>query len=364
MDYRKRVLRLRRRLKGFDALLVTSRQNVRYLTGFTGSAGFVFIGPDTDLFVTDFRYKEQAVSEVNSCEVRVESKPMVSTLKSLCKKGRSGKSRKIKRLGFEPSVSYAFYSELKEAKPGPALIPMGDTLERMRELKDDAELALIKVAVQIAEEAFLHIKPFIRAGRTERSIALRLERMMKELGSAALPFEIIVASGPNSSKPHAGAFGRKFRPGDLVTIDWGAQSGGYCSDMTRTLLLSGGRDMAKKKRIYSLVKRANSKAIKHLAPGVRLRAVDLQARALISSAGYGEYFGHGLGHGVGLDVHEAPRLSPRARRTARTGMVVTIEPGIYVPHLGGVRIEDMAFVGRVKADVLTHLPVELEIIGS
>ena len=355
MDHRRRVSRLRRKLRNFDALLVYSPPNVRYLTGFTGSAGFVLIAPEADIFVTDFRYREQAAVEVQSCEVRVEDRPMAKILYSFCKKAG------IKRFGFEPVISFSLYSELKGLIPG--MLPFGDVLERMRELKDEQELCMINRAIKRAEDAFGHIKPHIRVGRTERSIALRLERRIKELGSGETPFPIIVASGANSAKPHAGAGEKKLKKGDLVTIDWGAEADGYSSDMTRTFLLAGGNDMAIKKKIYSIVKRANRAALKALKPGAGLKAIDAVARGFIKDKGFGEYFGHGLGHGVGLDVHENPRLSPKGKGRAREGMVLTIEPGIYMPGLGGVRIEDMAFVTGKGKSVLTKLPVELEILG-
>ena len=355
MDHRRRVLRLRRKLKDFNALLVSTSKNVRYLTGFTGSAGYVLIRPEGDLFVTDFRYREQSESEVPDMEVLIEARGMTEAIKALTR------GRKMKKLGIEPSISFALYSELKSARLHPHT--MDDAIERMRMQKDKEELLEIKEAVRRAEDAFVHIKPHIRAGRTERSIALRLERRMKELGSGETPFPIIVASGANSSKPHAGASEKKLKKGDLVTIDWGAEAGGYCSDMTRTFLLAGGKDLAKKKRIYSLVKRANKRGMKSLRAGVRLKAVDSAARRVISDAGFGQYFGHGLGHGVGLDVHEGPRLSPKGKGCVRQGMVLTIEPGIYLPGIGGVRIEDMVFVTNNSKQVLTKLPVELEILG-
>jgi Xaa-Pro aminopeptidase len=355
MDYRRRVLRLRRKLKDLTAILVTSSKNIRYLTGFTGSAGFVILRPEGDLFVTDFRYKEQSALEVNAMEVHIETKGMTEALKAMLK------GRKLRKLGIEPLISFALYSELRDAKLNPHSLE--DSLERMRMIKDKEELVFIKEAIRRAEDAFLDIKPYIKAGVTERGIALRLERRMKELGSGELPFPIIVASGANSAKPHAGASEKKLKKGDLLTIDWGAEADGYCSDMTRTLLIAGGSDMAKKKKIYSIVKRANRAALKALGPGVGLKAIDGVARSLIVEKGYGEYFGHGLGHGVGLDVHEGPRLSPKGSGRAKKGMVVTIEPGIYIPEMGGVRIEDMAVVTENGKQILTKLPVELEIIG-
>jgi Xaa-Pro aminopeptidase len=356
MDNPGRLLRLKKKLRAFDAVLVTSRENIRYLTGFTGSSGFVFISRDFSTLVTDFRYREQSADEVRGCDVLIEGRSFHSAVKAICR--RHG----AKRIGFEGSLGYSQYSSLASSSIEP--VPMGDMLERMREQKDDGEVGFIVNAVERAERAFLDIKPRIRAGVREREIALRLEQRVRELGSGGVPFDIIVASGPNSSRPHASATERKLAPGDLLTIDWGAEAGGYFSDMTRTFLVSGGRGTAEKKRIYSLVLEANRRALRKLRAGVRLKDVDSAARGHIAKAGYGEHFGHGLGHGVGLEVHERPRLSPKSRASARPGMVVTVEPGIYVPGLGGVRIEDMALVEVSRARVLTKLPVQLEIIGS
>ncbi|NIR13308.1 MAG: M24 family metallopeptidase, partial [Desulfobacterales bacterium] len=228
--------------------------------------------------------------------------------------------------------------------------------------KEATELAAIRRAVKRAEEAFLEVKPRIRAGVTENSIALRLEERLRRKGCRRIPFDIIVASGPNSSLPHAKPTGRRLKPGDLVTIDWGGEADGYFSDMTRTFLLRGP-DMSEKKKIYHLVLAAQMEGLRVLAPGKGGRTVDSRARDVIKKAGYARYFGHGLGHGVGLDVHELPRLSPLSSGKLRKKMVVTVEPGVYVPGLGGVRIEDMAVLEEGGARRLTSLPRRLEILS-
>lgn len=356
MEYPRRLYRFRKKLGKLGAALVTSRENVRYLTGFTGSSGFVFVSRDFAALVTDFRYKEQSADEVSACDVLIDGRPFRSAVRALCR--RHG----VRKIGFEAGLEYSHYSSLLDAGLDPA--PMDGAVERMRELKDDHEVAMITEAVRMAERAFMDIKPRIRPGVREREIALRLERRIRELGSVRVPFDIIVASGPNSARPHAAATDKRLEPGDLLTIDWGAEAGGYFSDMTRSFLLAGGRNAVRKREIYSTVLEANRRALKKLRPGVRLRDVDSAARDYITKAGLGEYFGHGLGHGVGLEVHERPRLSMKSRAKARAGMVVTIEPGIYVPGLGGVRIEDMALVEGKSVRKLTELPVQLEIIGS
>jgi Xaa-Pro aminopeptidase len=233
----------------------------------------------------------------------------------------------------------------------------------VRAVKDEGEASLIKEAIRRAEKAFLEVKPFIRGGVRENTIARRLEERLRRQGVKHLPFDSIVASGPNSAMPHAGVTERKLAPGDFVVVDWGGEAGGYYSDMTRTLLLRGP-SMAKKREIYGVVRRAQRRGIESVGSRVKASQIDNSARDVIKKAGYGRYFGHSLGHGVGLEVHEAPRISGRNRASVREGMVFTVEPGVYVPGLGGVRIEDMVMVRRSGADVLTSLPRGLEIVGS
>ncbi|RMG67101.1 MAG: peptidase M24 family protein, partial [Nitrospirae bacterium] len=261
-------------------------------------------------------------------------------------------------LGFEETAPYSLYSSLKrELTP----VPVKDLVEEFRARKEKKEIELIKRAVFRAERAFLSIKRYIKRGATERSIALRLEEAIKREGTRRLPFDIIVASGENSALPHAGVTERKLRAGDLVVIDWGAEADGYFSDMTRTFLING-RGIEKKIEIYNIVLKANRKALKAASAGMMARELDQTARAEIQRAGYGECFGHGTGHGVGLDIHEAPRISFQSRDVLEKGMVFTIEPGIYISGLGGVRIEDMVCLGSSRARVLTTLPKELEIL--
>jgi Xaa-Pro aminopeptidase len=232
----------------------------------------------------------------------------------------------------------------------------------MRKIKDRGELRSISRAVERAGNAFIETKPYIRKGASELQLAARLEEALKKNGCRTLPFDIIVASGPNSSMPHARPTDNRIKPGDLVVIDWGGESDGYCSDMTRTFLMGGGADSSKKKEIYNIVLEANKKATGSVRDGAHARTVDKTAREVIKNAGYGEYFGHGTGHGVGLDVHELPRISRLGRETVKHGMVFTIEPGIYLPGTGGVRIEDMVVAGKDGCRVLTDLPRELEIL--
>ncbi len=338
--------------KRLCAMLVTDQKNVRYLSGFTGSSGFVLITNRGAFFITDFRYKEQSSREVRGMETVIARGPYLSVVKSILK------GLGIKRIGFENSAPYSLYSSLKKDLSPVAL---KEVVEKLRVRKSARELSHIRKAVKRAERAFVSIKGFIKKGVTERSIALRLEEAIKRQGSRRLPFDIIVASGENSALPHAGVTERRLGAGDLVVIDWGAESEGYFSDMTRTFLIKG-KDMEKKMALYEIVRKANRQALKAARAGIKAAELDSVARGIIKDAGYGEYFGHGTGHGVGLDIHEAPRISFQSKDVLREGMVFTVEPGIYISGIGGVRIEDMLFLGRSKARVLTSLPRELEIL--
>jgi Xaa-Pro aminopeptidase len=231
----------------------------------------------------------------------------------------------------------------------------------LRIVKEKEEVGSIKLAVKLAEKAFVKIRPGIKAGVTEKAIALRLEERLRREGSEGLPFDIIVASGENSALPHAKPSTRRLKPGDLLIVDWGARFGGYCADMTRTFLLKG-KVLSRKKEIYNIVLNANRSAIERVKARASTASIDKSARDVIKKAGYGEFFGHATGHGVGLEVHERPSISRRLSTKVREGMVFTVEPGIYVPGLGGVRIEDMVAVGARGAVRLTSLPRRLEII--
>jgi Xaa-Pro aminopeptidase len=229
-------------------------------------------------------------------------------------------------------------------------------------VKGALELKMITAAIERAEKAFLEVKPYIRPGFSERHLALRLEAELKGRGCAAIPFDIIVAAGRNSAMPHAKPTDNRVKQGDFVMFDWGGEAGGYFSDMTRTFLMRGGKDLSRKLEIYKTVLNANVKAIDSVREGIAARMVDKTARDVIKKAGYGNLFGHGTGHGVGLDVHELPRVSRFGRETIRSGMVFTIEPGIYLPAVGGVRIEDMVLAEKAGHKVMTSLPKKIEIL--
>ncbi len=339
--------------RGIDGFLVTDINNIRYLTSFSGSSAFLLITKKENIFVTDFRYKEQAEKEVRGWDIFIQRKGLIKGVKNL--------SRKIgiKNLGFESSVSYDLFRKLSRDLN---LKDFTGFIEKFRETKDSNEIYALKEAIRRAEKAFLDVKPYIKQGTKEKTIAIRLEERLRKRGCRRIPFEIIVASGPNSSMPHARPTERQLLKGDLIIIDWCGEADGYCSDMTRTLLIKGGDNIGKKKEIYQLVLAANKKAISCIYPGIKSKDVDSSTRHIIKKAGYGDFFGHGTGHGIGLQVHESPRITWNGREVLKENMIITVEPGIYLPGSGGVRIEDMVLVTAGGSEVLTALPKDLEII--
>lgn len=340
--------------KGIEGFLITNLRNVGYLSGFTGSSAYILITKGRNILVTDFRYKEEAEGNIKGWDVVIEKGRRLRTLMDLLKK--SG----IRNLGFESTVSYEFFEGLSKSDIG--LKPFRCAVERLRAVKDADEIRLIGDAAERAEKAFLDIKPYIREGSKEKAIALMLEERLKKRGCNNVPFDIIVASGGNSAMPHARASEKRLNEGDLVVIDWGGEAGGYFSDITRTFLIKGGKDIRRKKEIYSRVLKANREAVAAVRPGLAAKAIDEAARAVIRGAGYGRFFGHGTGHGIGLDVHELPRISGASAERLKNNMVFTIEPAIYIAGLGGVRIEDMVLVKEEMPYVMTRLPKRLEII--
>jgi len=353
LNERLTLIRESLRRKGIGGFLITNLISVRYLTGFRGSSGFALITGKHQVFVTDFRYREQAEQEVKGWDIMIEKGKRHSIIKKLVR------SMSIGSLGFETSLTYESYRDL--LKCGARLRPQRNVVEGMRAVKEEEEVSCIRESVSRAEKAFLDMKGHVRSGRREREIALILEERLKKRGCNAVPFDIIVASGPNSAMPHARATEKRLSPGDLVVIDWGGEADGYYSDMTRTLLLNG-TDLSKKRAIYEVVLRANREALLAVAPGIETRDVDKAARDVIRAAGYGSFFGHGTGHGVGLEVHEFPRITWTKSQAVREHMVFTVEPGIYMPGIGGVRIEDMVLVKPGTSEVLTTLPKELELV--
>ncbi|WP_136808543.1 M24 family metallopeptidase [Desulfosediminicola flagellatus] len=351
MDYSKRIAKLQKRLrkKQLDGLLVTEPHNRRYLSGYSAvdhnigeSSGVLLIPARGEgLLLTDFRFKLQAEREVQHLKVKLYKRGLTALLKKLLP------SLEMKKLGFESDYMLHSTHETMQkafAKPGITLVPVAGLIEKMRLIKDEEEIDLIRKSVALNEEVFLEIYPIINAKKTEIDIALAIESAMRKKGAEGASFDSIVASGDNSALPHAvpsSAFIQKNRP---ITIDMGLVLNGYCSDMTRTFV--PGKADKKYKKIHRIVRKAQLAGIKAVRAGVCGIDVDKAARDVIAEAGYGEYFGHSLGHGVGLAVHEAPRVAPRARQKLQAGMIVTVEPGIYIPGWGGIRLENMVVVRK------------------
>jgi len=339
---------------GLSGAIITDIKNVRYFSGFTGSDAALVVCENGGTFLTDGRYTTQAEGEVSAFPVK-EYRNKVEGIADAVK------ALKIRRVGIESRVlSYFLFTAVKSRLPGRSVVPITEDLACLRMIKDNDEVDALKQAVRISEEAFADMGPFIAAGGREDTIAVELEYRMKKRGSGVLPFPIIVASGENGALPHAHAGERKINPGDLVTVDFGAQYLGYHSDQTVTVMI--GTDGAKQREGYDVVLEAQRRAIDAVKPGVSVKEVDRVARDYIADRGYGQYFTHGTGHGVGLDIHEPPRISPLGEEMLDEGMVITVEPGIYIPGWGGVRIEDMVLVMKTGPSVLTTIPKSFKVI--
>ncbi len=344
MRDRKRLLKKELKEKNLDGFIISYPPNLRYLIGYTGDNGLLLLTHKGTVFFTDFRYKEQVKREVRGCRIRIAKKNLFDELAEYNLKG-------IKRLGFESQyISVNTYKRLARKLKGIKLVPYRDITGELRMVKDGEELLRIRRAARITDSVFKEIIPLIKPGMREKDLALEMEYRLKKRGDG-IPFPIIVASGPNSALPHAQPTNRRFKNHDFITLDFGTIYKGYASDFTRTLVL--GRASPRQREIYSIVLEAQRRAIEGIRPGIKATVVDGLARDYIKSKGYGEYFGHGLGHGVGLVVHEGPVLSGMSRDILRKDMVATVEPGIYIPRFGGVRIEDLIRVDSKGAEVLT-----------
>jgi Xaa-Pro aminopeptidase len=339
--------------KGLDGLVITKLPNIRYLSGFTGSEALLLLTRERDIFLTDFRYVEQAQRECKGLEIAERKRSPMKALGNLVKKLR------LKVLGFEPeALSFAQYSELKGTVR--KAMPVKGMVEEMREVKEEEEINCLKVALRVAEEAFEKVLKDIRPGLTERQIANRLDFNIKEAGAEGTAFNTICVADERASQPHAAPSDTPVKTGGSLLIDWGARWRSYNSDLTRVVFLN--RITPQAREIYKIVEKAQSLAIERIREGVTAREVDLAARNYIEKRGYGKNFGHGLGHGIGLEVHERPRLYKTNRRPLRAGMVITVEPGIYLPQRGGVRIEDIVLVKKRGCEVLSHTPKALEAV--
>lgn len=349
----RRISRLRQLMhqEGMDALLVTRREDVRYLTGFTGSAGSLLVASTRQLLITDFRYKLQARQEAKGAAILIQKNDFFSALQEVVSR------LKVKTLGFDETATTL--AELKKLKKLELRLKgREDLVGPLRRTKDDQEIRSIRLAIGRAEQAFRELKKFIKPGITEQELGLKLECLMRSKGSRKTAFDTIVASGRNGAMPHASVTNRRIRKGELVTLDFGAEANGYYSDITRTICV--GRPTAKQREIHALVLEAQTAAIRSVRPGVHCKSIDDAARTIIQKAGHGKHFGHGTGHGIGLMVHEGPSVSRLSKDRLEKDMVFSVEPGVYVPGWGGVRIEDLVLVTETGVKVLTTLPRELD----
>jgi len=334
--------------ENLDAFLVTTLSNVRYLSGYTGSNGILVITPKESVFLTDFRYKDQSQKEVKGSKVIIGERDLYDDLPRL----KPLKSKRIK-VGFEAAnLNFKTYKRLKTILPTALLIPTEDVVESILVRKDEEEIKKISSACRIADSVFSQILNLIQPGISEIDLAAEMEYMIKKTGADGPAFETIVASGKRSSMPHARASKKIIKNGDPITLDFGAMVDGYVSDITRTVFV--GKAPSRFKKVYDIVLRAQTSAIKSARPGLKGAELDKVARDVISKAGYGKYFGHGLGHGIGLLVHDYPKVSSKSKEVLKPNMVVTIEPGIYIPNWGGVRIEDDVLITRNGCKVLTR----------
>lgn len=369
MDYARRLFGVRSRMSadGLDALLITDLINVRYLCGFTGSNGYLFVTQEHSRFLTDGRYTFQAAGQVQGAQVQIcgSHKVVIDTLKDLAH------DEGLKRVGYEGAhVTVLSRGQSWEPPPGldkltlyfpeAELVPTQRVVEELRKVKDAGEIAAIKRAAVIGDQAFEYILGKIKPGVSERDLALDLEFYMRRQGAEAMSFEPIVAAAERSALPHAHPSDRLIERGRFVLLDFGCVVDGYCSDMTRTVVM-GPLD-ERHKEIYELVAASQAAGLEAVGPGIACGAVDKVARTVIDRAGHAEAFMHGLGHGVGLEIHEAPSLKKDFSELLEPGHVVTVEPGVYFENWGGVRVEDLVVVTEDGIQFMSQAPRELIVL--
>lgn len=335
-----------------EAIIIDSPHNRRYLSSFTGSAGLLLITQQADYLLTDFRYETQAPKEAEGFQVVIYSADPMDKLNELIAKHR------ITKVGFEQeSIPYATYKRYDQSLHSVSLVATSNIVEQLREVKDETEIAIIQEAAILADRAFEHILNYIKPGVREIDIALELEMFMRKHGATGTSFETIVASGERSALPHGVASERIIGNNEFVKLDFGAYYKGYCSDITRTVFV--GKPTDQHLQIYNIVLEAQLRGVQHIKAGMSGREADALCRDLITSYGYGDQFGHSTGHGLGMEVHELPRLSRLSEQLLVPGMVVTVEPGIYIAGFGGVRIEDDIVITPTGNKILTSSPKEL-----
>lgn len=342
--------------RNLDAMVITDPFNMCYVSGFRGGEGVLYISGTQKVLITDSRYTEQAENESDFTVVEENREHPRTTILRECME----KEEKTEgfRMGYEDqSLLCSQFDKMRADLDVTEWVPMKGDVDALRQIKSEEELAYLAKAEEIGDKAFEKILTILKPGMTELEVAAELEYQMKKEGAENLSFSTIVASGLNSSMPHAIPGEKKLEEGDFVTMDFGCTYKGYCSDMTRTVVL--GKASEKQKEIYNTVLKAQLAALDTIKAGVTGKSVDQVARDIIAEAGYGDCFGHGLGHSVGLFIHEEPRLSPNGETVLEEGMIETVEPGIYVPGFGGVRIEDMVAVTKEGCVNFTHSPKEL-----
>lgn len=335
--------------EGLDALLVTRLVNIRYLTGFTGSAALLLVTPDELLFVSDGRYGEQAAEQLDAAGVGARIEIAGVGQREILQKAAAG----LGRIGLEAhGVTWAQQrSFAQEWFPETEMVPTEELIEQLRRVKDAGEIARVRAACAIADDALGDVRDLLKEGVREQDFALELELAMRKRGASGMSFDPIVAAGENSAKPHARPSDRRFAQGDLVVLDFGCVVDGYCSDMTRTVGI-GPLDETKQ-RMYEVVLASQEAGRSAVRAGVSCAEIDGACREIIDAAGWGDAFTHGTGHGVGLEIHEAPRVAGTGGDSLLVGDIVTVEPGVYLPDIGGVRIEDTVVVTSDGCDVLT-----------
>ncbi|GAB4161093.1 MAG: aminopeptidase P family protein [Planctomycetaceae bacterium] len=356
--HQKRREKLLRKLRkeNLKSILITSEVNVSYLTGFTGDSSYLLLGPKLAILISDTRYTTQISEECPDLDVYIRTNREEIAVSV----GKVAKKARLSHLGFEShSVTVAQLEQLQSQSKELELIPTAGVVEELREIKDASEIAEIRAAIDQAERGFDCLRSSLLGDMTELQAAHDLEHAMRRFGGQGAAFDPIVAVGPRAALPHARPGKSRISDSDFVLVDWGSQSaGGYRSDLTRVLVT--GKILPKLEKIYRVVLKAQTKAIEAIRPGVACKDVDAVARRVIGDAGYGKRFGHGLGHGIGLDIHEGPRFSPISTSVLKPGMVITVEPGIYFPGWGGVRIEDDVLVTSNGHEVLTSVPKDFE----
>ena len=339
--------------QNLDAIVILSDYNRRYLSGFTGTSGALVITSTQNQLITDFRYIEQATNQATNFEIVNRSAGLIDEIKSIITK------LNLQRVGFEGHlISYDTYQSLNETSA--TFISIGEVIEEIRQIKSPDEIEKIKHAAKIVDDTYNYILEVAKAGMTEKELKALLESKMLHLGAEGPSFDTIVASGYRGALPHGVASDKVIEQGDMITLDFGAYYEGYCSDITRTFAI--GEPDPKMKEIYNIVLESQIKAINEIKPGMTVQEADALSRDYIDAHGYGKEFGHSLGHGIGLDIHEGPLLSKNAEGTIQVNNCVTIEPGIYVDGLGGVRIEDDILITENGREVFTKCTKDLIIL--